>query len=333
MKGLGRTVVVLVVGAVLVAFFVHRHEHGSTSAKATTSATSLSLRHIGRIPWTTQDPARSSTPQSIAVMSGSPPAAPDWRSRFASSHDYFAFVKRAALAASHGDGTAALYVSRALDVCQLQIALYGGSSDPQANFQTWLSEQTHMSESQAAVLQEHFDVCKRFFHSNAFAKLPPKAGGYLLASYWREMAYKDGNPVAQVFHVVSDVSVIGGKTKSRRSQLIAQAQKTLVSAVSTGDPEALFRTGTFLADGHAANEVRAFAIAIAGCNLGYDCSADSLGGCAETGQCINFSDVVTKALGPSGYAKAYAMAQQLQEAISRGDKATITRFIQLQQGP
>lgn len=286
---------------------------------------------LANMPWTKKseyhemDLAKPMTPGSNV-----PGNSANWRSMFKASHNYFAFVKRAANAAFHGDGDAALYVSRAVNTCGLETALFGKSSNPQAAFQTWLETQTKTPEPMLEEYRRRFQLCRGFFGGNAFASLPARntGDGYLSASYWRGLAYKDGNPVAEVFHVATELRGFGGSEKT-----IATAQRTLVNAISSGNPAAVFRAGLFLSGGRATSRDRAFAVAIAGCDLGYDCSTDNpviFGSCAELGQCtsgLTFADIVQKSIGSSGYARAYAEARQLEQAISRGDKAAVADFV------
>lgn len=261
----------------------------------------------------------------------------DWGTLFASSNDYFLFVKGAEYAALHSDGAAALYISRALQVCELEVYMYGGKPDPKAAFQEWLSAQAHMPEFAVAIQERNFNLCNGFFKANAFAGLPPLShGSYLSASLWRDLAYKDGNPVAEVMHAAMQFPGLGVPSGPQGRQMVEEAQKTFVGAIASGDPEAVFRVGFFLVDGaRTPDEVRAFAIALTGCNLGYDCSSDNhliFGDCVAAMACQTgetYADVVTKAVGISGYSKAYAMAQELTEAIREGDVATIRGFVQL----
>lgn len=186
-----------------------------------------------------------------------------------------------------------------------------------------------MPEPEVAKFQRNFDLCKGFFSGDAFASLPPKKGGYLSFSYWLNAASSDGNPVAQVIHVANELPAVGN---GRNRQ---NAQAMLISAVSTGDPEAVFRTGYLLLDGHGGNSADAYALAIAGCDLGYDCSANNsfiFGDCARLGNCppgLDFQDKIAQAIGPAGYAKAYEMAQQLEAAISQGDTTAISKVVYL----
>ncbi len=282
------------------------------------------------------------TPKSRRARTGGVGKSPriDWAALFRSSRDYFAFVQRAAPAALRGDGTAALYVAEAVRPCENVVILVGGSTDPEEALQNWLTSHPYYPESDVAKLQHNFRLCNGFLHGNAFSMLPPRRSGYISYSYWLNIAYEDHNPVAEVFHVASELPPIGSTEGAQSDPGLAQAQKLLVTAVSSGDPEAIFRAGNVLLGGTRTNRIRAFAIALAGCDLGYDCSADNpsndfiFGGCAQTGNCPpgeDFANFAAKSIGSSGYAKAYALAQQLEYAISQGDTATVARFVQLGQ--
>ncbi len=330
--------VLLAFVAALLGLVAYRFHANRVSTRYTDSEAAWKLTDI---PWVKQIPhttASHAGQPKAEVIRRSRGAGADWASLFASSRDYFAFVKRAAYAAFRGDGAAALYVSRALDVCHLQVALYGSRPNPKVAFQTWLSAQTHTPELAVAIQQRDFDLCKGFFKGNAFADLPPPSrGSYLSALFWRNLAYQDDNPIAEVIHTTMQFHGVGNPGGTQGQQTVAVAQTVFVSAIASGNPEAIFRIGSFLVNGaHTSDEIRAFAVALAGCNLGFDCSGDNpaiFGNCvAGFGACPtgeDYSDIVTKAVGISGYSKAYAMAQELTEAISEGDVATIRKFVQL----
>jgi len=327
-----RTVTVVVGGVIVVmvaTVLTYRLRPDSAARRAAAQSTP---QNIAKILWVKPKSIGISAIAPSAMTQSAPSAAPDWQSLFSSSRDYFAFVKRAAGPAVHGDGMAALYVSRAVLLCQLQVALYGHARDPLAALQNSLSEQGHMPEFAAAEAQHEFDLCKGFFGRNAFASLPPRAGSYLSYTYWYGVAYKDHNPVAEVLHVVEELPAIGN---GEDSQTVVRARTALISAVSSGNPEAVFRVGALLLNGHGANMMDAYAIAIAGCDLGYNCSSSNsliFGDCATAGTCASgeeFSDRVTKEIGANGYANAYAKAQQLEAAISQGDTRAIAKFVEL----
>lgn len=327
----------IVVGTALIAsFLMYRLRPGSGARKAAVSSIPQSIasspKSFANSSWMKPEGAGARSRKPGARNHNARSTRTDWRALFVSSSDYFAFVQRAAGSAFHGDGTAALYVSKAVQQCQLQVALYGHAQDPLDTLQNSLSEQSHMPEFAADEARHEFELCKGFFSGNAFASLPPRAGGYLSYKYWYDVAYKDHNPVAEVLHVAQEVPATGN---GGNSQTVAKARTTLISAVSSGDPEAVFRVGELLIDGHGANMTDAYAIAIAGCDLGYDCSSSNpliFGQCAAAGTCASgeeFKDRVTEEIGSSGYASAYAEARQLEAAISQGDTVAIAKLVQL----
>ena len=94
------------------------------------------------------------------------------------------------------------------------------------------------------------------------------------------------------------------------------------SAVGSGNPDALFQAGTILSNGYGIDALQGFALSIAACDLGYDCSAETnptyFGFCVAAGKCppgTSFADVVTKSVGADGYATAYERAQQIENAL------------------
>lgn len=114
------------------------------------------------------------------------------------------------------------------------------------------------------------------------------------------------------------------------------AQQSINSAIASRDPTALFQVGQLLSDGHASSDpLQGFALSIAACNLGYDCSANNaelFHGCATEGQCppgMSYADIIRKAAGDEGYAQAYARAQQIQDAMARDDTNALQQFVQL----
>lgn len=272
----------------------------------------------------------SSTTTHIAEEADAKLATQDWRSQFAASPDLFAFVKRAVNPGIHGDGYAALYVERALIKCSTAVAEFG-SNNPDAALQKFVLAHTNGPIARNRI-RRYFDLCKGFFKGNTFATLPARKGGYFSYSYWMNEAHKDHNPVAEVAHVATLLPATGNGTDHRA---IESADRTLASVVASGEPQAVFNAGLLLVNSHGSDLIRAFAVSMAGCDLGYDCSANNqrfYGNCAQAGTCapgMDFADTVTQAVGPAGYAKAYELAQQLKFAIARGDTATVEQFTQL----
>jgi hypothetical protein len=85
-----------------------------------------------------------------------------------------------------------------------------------------------------------------------------------------------------------------------------------------------------LSDGHASSDpIQGFAVSMAACEFGYDCTvhnSELFGECLNNGTCsagTHYSDLIKQTVGDNGYARVYARAQQLEDAIRRGDVAAI----------
>jgi hypothetical protein len=78
---------------------------------------------------------------------------------------------------------------------------------------------------------------------------------------------------------------------------------------------------------------------IAACNLGYDCTTNNefaFGACSAANACQQgetYTDKIRNTLGDADYAKAYSRAQQLQDALARGDTSAVQQFVQLKDAP
>jgi len=121
-----------------------------------------------------------------------------------------------------------------------------------------------------------------------------------------DLAYQNNDPIAQTVHAALAVS-----STSPNSDQIQVAQTDINNAIASGDPEALFDAGMMITNGHYIDRVEGFALSLAACDLGYDCTAanstDSdlpFGECVAMGTCAPgsvFSDWVTKNIGADGY--------------------------------
>lgn len=262
------------------------------------------------------------------------PEKKDWDKNFKASHDYYDFVSHAAKIAYEGDGRAAYYISKALQSCLLVRALYGHAADPEASLNAALAASpSWVMDAQ----RKTFQLCRGFLQGDAFKDLPATPEGYNKSSYWMALSYEDDDPIAQAFHAGSTVSVgnYDAQTEGSRAAFDT-AQADLNNAVMAGDPAALFEIGLILSNGHGTDPLQGYALSIAACDLGYDCSAEGnpefFGTCASAATCpsaTNFQDIVTNSVGPTGYAQAYARAQQIESALARQDKSALMEFVQL----
>lgn len=266
-----------------------------------------------------------------------PKARHNWAKEYNASTDYFKFVSNAAQNAFDGDGGASLYISKALYVCLPIARQFANSADPEAAFSAHWANATKAPQWVVDQARKDFDRCKEFIKGDAFSALPARPGGYNSSSYWMAHAIKDQNPVALALQAGTDIAdSMNGQSGTASEKSIETAQIAINKAVTSGDPAALFQVGQLLSDGGVnSNPLQGFAVSIAACDLGYDCTANNaelFGGCAAEGMCppgTSYSDVIKKAVGEDGYAKAYAIAQQLEYAITRGDITAVKQFVQL----
>jgi hypothetical protein len=266
-------------------------------------------------------------------------AAADINEDFHSSSDYFDFVSKTAKKAFDGDGRAALYISKVLQTCMVVTKLYGQSNDPETAFNAEWAAQPHAPSWLIESARKDFHACHGFFNGDAFATLPDRPGGYNSSSYWVEQAYKDKDPIALALHAGSEIAKSAFiKSGGANTSAMESAQLDINEAAMSGDPAALFRVGSLISNGHGNDPIQGFAVSIAACDLGYDCSVNNgdnyglFGACVASGTCpsgTTYSDVITQSVGPGGHAEAYARAQQIENALSRGDANALQPFVQL----
>jgi hypothetical protein len=280
-------------------------------------------------------PVSPAAPPQPKVVEVGPKARPDWTKEYERTSNYFEFVSKAAKAALDGDSKAALYISKSLYICAPIQIQYAHSSDPQSDFDAHWAARTHAPQWAVDKARKDFQDCIGFINGDAFAGLPARQGGYSSIRYWIEKSADD--PVAQALQAgaaVADTTYAASSESKAKS--FDAAQQSINSAVASKDPAALFQVGRLLLDGRASDDpLQGFALSIAACNLGYDCSAnnaDLFRGCASQGTCqpgISYADIIKKAVGDDGYAQAYARAQQIQDAMARDDTAALHALVQL----
>jgi hypothetical protein len=269
------------------------------------------------------------------ISKRSPEITTDWVKGYSETNNYFDFVAAAAEAAFQGDNKAALYISKALYICSPIQMQYAHSTDPQSDFDAHWAARTHAPQWAVDKARKDFQACIGFLKGDAFAGLPARAGGYNSIGYWIEKSAND--PLAQALQAGSAVADTKYQTSSDlKEKSLDSAQQSINSAVASRDPAALFQVGRLLSDGRASSDpLQGFALSIAACNLGYDCStnnAELFQGCASQGSCqpgTVYADLIKKAVGDDGYAQAYARAQQIQDAMARDDEGALQKFIQL----
>jgi hypothetical protein len=263
----------------------------------------------------------------------------DWNKEFKTSTDYFTLISKAAKAGLEGDGRAAYYVSRKWLECRSLAGQYGGAEHPEQKFNDDMSHYAYAPPELIEKKRTQFQRCAGFYKSNdpngndVFADLPKQDGGYQSVKFWMDLAYQDNDPIAQTVHAAVAVS-----SMSPSPDQIQVAQADLNKAIASGDPEAIFQAGMVITNGHYVDRIEGFALSLAACDLGYDCTAANnaaelpFGECVTMGTCpagSTFSDWVTKNLGAEGYTQAYVRAQQIKYAFAQEDTAALQQFAQL----
>jgi hypothetical protein len=303
-----------------------------------TSPTDATLRQDGAQPFasaTNPSPAMGNERKALPI---SPPQATiDWAKQYNGANDYFDFVSKAARRAFDGDGRAALYISKALYTCTPIIKQFAHSRDPESDFNAYWATKTKAPQWVVEKARKDFNSCVGFINGDAFATLPDRPGGYTSIAYWMDQASANNDPVAQSLQAGSDIAkTLFDKSSDANAKSMESAQAALNNAITSKDPAALFQIGQLLSDGHASSDpLQGFAVSILACNLGYDCTANNpelFRGCAAQGECppgTDYSDIIKKAVGPDGYAQAYARAQQLEDALARKDTNAVQQFVKL----
>jgi hypothetical protein len=253
-----------------------------------------------------------------------------------SANNDFEFVADSAKKALDGDGKAARRIGDVLLKCVPTKIQYCDKPDPQAALESDLAGQKS-PEWIKDRMRTKFLECRDFIRGNPFTGLPDRTGGYESIRFWLDVAYQENDPVALTQHAAGQPGLITG---TANSSSIQAAQSDINRSAATGDPEALFRTGLLLSDGRVGQDpLDGFAAMIAACNLGYDCTTNNefaFGACAAADACPQgeiYTDKIRNTIGDANYAKAYGRAQQLQDALAKGDTSAVLQFVQLKGAP
>jgi hypothetical protein len=251
--------------------------------------------------------------------------------------DRFHIVEVSAKKALDGDGMAARIVATSLWDCLPMKAMYGNTPDPRTAFLRAEAAKKNLPQWAADRDETQFRSCERFFNEDPFAGLPPRDAGYMSIKLWTNLAHQNKDPVALTEHVSEQMMSSVRNSAGRHDPTIYQTlQPDVNQAAESGDPEALFRVGMFLVNGSTGEDtIRASAVQLAACDLGYDCTTRNefaFGPCLLSGNCQEgdlYTDRVRQMLGEGGYAKAYALAQQLETALAQHDTVAIDQIVRI----
>jgi hypothetical protein len=113
--------------------------------------------------------------------------------------------------------------------------------------------------------------------------------------------------------------------------------EALRAAVSSQDPEAIFRVGQYLyLSQFSSDRLQGVALSLAACEMGYDCSVNNpenpFANCKYAGLCLPDSDyfyVTQQSLGAARYAEVYARAQSIRDLFEAGNTEAVAADINL----
>jgi hypothetical protein len=248
------------------------------------------------------------------------------------------FVKAALPAAKAGDGRAAYEIARMLRGCAYEMS----SADPEAQLQQDLAKWSAKAPQSAREDMERgarscIEFAKGLAKENPFGDLP------VTPEYWMAQAYAAGEPLAQVekaAHAVADIAADPQMPEGTRAEKVKIVLENLRAAVESGDPEALYRTGMLFTGLLVRDTVPGYAVALAACDLGYDCSTanpESLEHeCAQDGRCPpgqDFPTLLQQGMGPEQYAELYARSQQVVLAVRAQDWDAVLANLTIDEHP
>ncbi|MBV6416663.1 MAG: hypothetical protein CMLOHMNK_01271 [Steroidobacteraceae bacterium] len=260
-----------------------------------------------------------------------------WDADFRASGDLAAFVVGALGAAVEGDARAQYYVGQAVRACLGMTLMYGGDPDGAPTKLERALAEYKGPEGTLEVIRNaqraEFNRCKGFFGRDVFDQLPARQGGYPHA-YWSRLALENHDALAMATAAAEQLGGLDLSSGESPAAQLESAQRLLRSAVMSGDPLAIRRAGFAISMPQVGGDsLKATALILAGCQMGAECSSRDTafsGHCFELGLCAEgetFDDGLKQSLGPGTYARIYALAAELRDAIEREDQATVDTFV------
>lgn len=262
----------------------------------------------------------------------------DWSATYYQREDAFSFIRQAAERALTGDGEAAYFIAQAIGRCYGREKDAWNAPDPEVAF----------AAKWAKYPSEHFAIendrnamedCLRYVREDAFASLPDDGSLYRDPAFWQDLAYRANNPKALVRHTLLALAGLPDAPSERGSSVVQAAEADIQKVLASGDLAAMFGLGQVF--GSLANRSAGFQgleIQLAACELGFNCTMDNPAlreylGCFGSGTCseiTEFQDIVRQGLPPDVYAATYSRAQELAEAVRRGDTAALEEHPRIQ---
>lgn len=299
------------------------------------------------IPHPDTEAAPSRPTPAMTPVHGSAPggtAAVSWQAKFDSADNLSRFVKEALPAAQQGDGRAAYLIWLALTSCSDVISRYHDSADPEAQLQQEIVELQRGTPGvrKRPLSQWVLDNQERKTRSCLGLAKEGAPGGHDPA-YWQAKALAAGDPIAQADAAreaagdltVAAYSQIQDDVKVAKLKVL---HDNLRAVVESGDLDALFQAGEFMANPYLTNDtLSAMAVALAACELGANCrQTDSNSGCVQEGTCPAGADwayFMQTSMGPELYGQLYARAQQVVQLQRAGDTQGVLAYLKVDEQP
>jgi TPR repeat protein len=262
---------------------------------------------------------------------------PTLRQLFREANDYAFFVKDIRPRAAAGDAEAQYLTSQALRYCALTLQLYFRPIHGQVPILKEV-EARRIRRSEGISHEELADIytrCQGFLQQ---PELLTDSGSW---KQWLDKAVDAGNPAAMAQKALI---IESNAMKSSLSQLPHapveadvrdQAKDLALTAVQSGDPDAIFLMADWVREGTRSAEENATFISawqILACQKGYDCGQNSnwmRSFCAGQVQCADdrtYIDYFQRTLG-NQYADALNLAKAIDQAISAKDVESIRSYL------
>lgn len=250
------------------------------------------------------------------------------------STDIAKAVRDAAAAAEAGDDGAA----RAMTYIMLRCALPLRSIRSGGTREAYIAGYGKSNSAYAAHLQRIYDQCAPLATAAGFEGWENVPGGKWGVKYWRDLSLELGNPATEAEVLAEDLmQAAASGTPEQRTKAQQKAHTFLKDILQKADGESWYVLGMRLGNSDLSSDISTgFALALAACEIGYDCSGDNerndwyacrwLAGCTET---IDLNEHIRAMTGPELYAKSYARSQQLVEMIQRGAWNEVEDFVKL----
>ncbi len=275
-------------------------------------------------------------PAVIAALPVSPNAKrtrAQWYEDTHHSTDIAQTVRDAAAAAEAGDDGAA----RAMTDIMLRCALPLRSIRSGATREAFIANYGKSNSAYAAHLQRVYDECAPLATAAGFENWETVAGGKWGVQYWRQLSLELGNPATEAEVLAEDLMQVTSGTPEQREKAQTQAQAFVKDILQKADGESWYRLGMRLGNNDLSSDISTgFALALAACEIGYDCSGDNerndwyacrwQPGCTET---MDLNERIKSMTSPELYAKSYGKSQQLVEMIKRGAWDEVQAFVKL----